>query len=98
MIRAEAMMLLKRHEVELRSLGVASLSLFGSVARGDQNSDSDVDVAVSFDPAAKIGLVRWAGIAGRLEEWLEGKVDMVSEPARGQRFQAEIERDRVVVF
>ena len=79
-------------------MGVSTLSLFGSVARGDQRADSDVDVAVSFVSGARVGLLRWAGIAGWLEDLLGGKVDMISEPARGARFQAEIERDRVLVF
>jgi predicted nucleotidyltransferase len=95
---SEALNRLRRHEPELRDLGVASLSLFGSVARGEQGNQSDVDVAVRFDPAAGVGLFGWAGIAGRLEELLDGKVDMISEPARGARFQAAIDRDRLVVF
>ena len=98
MDRTEAIDRLRAHESELRRLGVASVSLFGSVARGEQSENSDIDVAVSFEPAARIGLIRWAGIAGQLERWLGGKVDVISEPARGQRFQSAIERDRVVVF
>ena len=32
---------------------ICKLALFGSVLRDDFNSDSDVDVLVKFDPAAK---------------------------------------------
>jgi predicted nucleotidyltransferase len=34
---------------ELRKLGVTSLGLFGSYARGEQTADSDVDLLATFD-------------------------------------------------
>lgn len=37
---------LKVHEAELRQLGLISLSLFGSLARGQAAEDSDIDVAM----------------------------------------------------
>ena len=96
--RIEAIRRLKLHEAELRDLGVARLSLFGSVARGEERALSDVDIAVTFASDARAGLLQWARVAGRLEEAIGGKIDMISEPARQPRFQAEIDRDRVVVF
>ncbi|MHC4623249.1 MAG: nucleotidyltransferase family protein [Planctomycetota bacterium] len=38
---------------ELSSLGVRSIGLFGSFAKGDSSSDSDVDILVEFDPEKK---------------------------------------------
>ncbi len=35
---------LRVHEAELRRAGICRLSLFGSVARGDDEADSDVDL------------------------------------------------------
>lgn len=98
MNKIEAIRRLRLHEAELRALGVARLSLFGSVARGEECSASDVDIAIAFAPDARAGLLRWARVAGRLEEAMGSKVDMISEPARQSRFQAAIDRDRVVVF
>jgi predicted nucleotidyltransferase len=43
---------LRSQETELRQAGIRRLSLFGSVASGDAEADSDVDIAVEFDPAA----------------------------------------------
>ena len=37
--------ILRAHEAELREAGIRRLSLFGSVARGDNEADSDVDLA-----------------------------------------------------
>lgn len=52
MIRDEVLNTLRAHEDELRQAGIAGLSLFGSVARGDETPSGDVDVAVRVDPAA----------------------------------------------
>jgi predicted nucleotidyltransferase len=40
---------LKAHADEIRDQGVISLAIFGSRARGDARSDSDLDVLISYD-------------------------------------------------
>ncbi|MBT3070295.1 nucleotidyltransferase domain-containing protein [Rhodomicrobium sp. Az07] len=93
---------LRDQEAELREFGVRSLSVFGSVARGDENDDSDIDVAVTFDPArtprglAYFGLLE--RLQGRLAETLGRDVDLVPEPTTRPSLQNEIDRDRVVAF
>jgi predicted nucleotidyltransferase len=89
---------LSGHERELRALGVKSLALFGSTARGESGPESDVDLAATFDDAARVGLFDFVGIQERLRELLEVPVDLVGEPARKARLQAEIDRDRLRVF
>ncbi|MBV8098016.1 MAG: nucleotidyltransferase domain-containing protein, partial [Verrucomicrobia bacterium] len=44
---------LRAHEAELRQSGLRSLSLFGSVARGEAQTESDIDLAAELDPAAR---------------------------------------------
>ena len=46
MDREQAKATLRAHEPELKAIGVLSASVFGSVARGDAQPDSDVDVVV----------------------------------------------------
>ncbi len=41
---------LRAHADEIREQGVVSLDIFGSRARGDERSDSDLDVVVAYDP------------------------------------------------
>jgi len=41
---------------------IRRLALFGSVLRDDFGPDSDVDVLVEFEPEAKVGLLRLAGM------------------------------------
>ena len=98
MDKATAIARLKAHEAELRALGVERLSLFGSTARGEEGSQSDVDLAARFASVAQVGMFQYAKIADRLEEILTVKVDLVAEPARKARMQIAIDRDRVDVF
>lgn len=37
-------------------------ALFGSRARGDQRAESDTDIMIEFDPAARITVFDYAGL------------------------------------
>lgn len=50
MRRNDAISILSRHEADIRARGVTRLALFGSIARDDARSDSDVDLLVDFEP------------------------------------------------
>jgi uncharacterized protein len=99
MDRAEITERLRANEAVLRAMGVTSLSLFGSVARGEAGPESDVDVAVTLDRSRPMGLFALGGIHERLRDMLGGAcIDVAPEPAQKARFQAEIDRDRVLVW
>ena len=98
MNREQVIARLKAHERELRAAGIAQLSLFGSVARGEAGPDSDVDVAVKLDPTRGIDLFELGGLNIRLEHLLGTPIDLVTEPVRRLRFQERIDRDRILVF
>lgn len=59
----------------LSARGVASLSLFGSVARGDARVESDIDLAI--ETWGKFGLFDLAGVKLHLEERMQRNVDLV---------------------
>jgi len=59
-----------------RANHIRRLALFGSVLRDDFGPDSDVDVLVEFEPEARVGLLRLAGIEIELGELLGRKVDL----------------------
>jgi hypothetical protein len=48
MKREEVLQILAANQERLKALGVKSLDLFGSVARDEARSDSDVDFLVEF--------------------------------------------------
>jgi predicted nucleotidyltransferase len=98
MDKAEALRRLRAREDDLRQMGVAGLSMFGSVARGDETAGSDVDLAVMLSGLEHLTAFDFVAIQQKAEAILETKVDLVSEPARKVRLQAEIDRDRVHVF
>jgi predicted nucleotidyltransferase len=89
---------LRAHEAELRQAGLSSLSLFGSVARGETETESDVDLAAEFDPAARMDLLRLAALERRIAELLGRPVDLLPEPVEKHRLQDQINRDRRRAF
>ena len=89
---------LRAHEAELRQAGLRSLSLFGSVARGETETDSDIDLAAEFDPAARMDLLQLTALERRIAELLGRPVDLLSEPVEKHRLQDQINRDRRRAF
>ena len=53
--------------------------LFGSYARGEERADSDVDLLVTLDSTAKVGLFQYVHIINELKRRLNKNVDMVVE-------------------
>src|SRR5258705_8661443 len=69
--RAAIVTELEAHASEIRMLGVTSLALFGSRARGDERQDSDLDVLIEYDPERLFTLYDLVRV-GRLLEDLTG--------------------------
>lgn len=63
----------------LSHYGASNPRLFGSVARGDAQADSDVDVLVDLEPSGGNALLRIAGIGEEFSRILGVRVDVVSE-------------------
>ena len=59
--------------------GINYLGLFGSVARGEQTKNSDVDLLVKFDKKRKIGLFGLTEVQSEFERRLGRKVDLVTK-------------------
>ena len=62
-----------------RRYQVRELALFGSAARGEARTDSDIDLLVEFLPETHIGLMDYAGLMLDLSKLLGRKVDLVSK-------------------
>jgi uncharacterized protein len=87
---------------ELEALGVTHVSLFGSVARGEQTPASDVDVAIEIReegrPRGLAAIGQLTDIREKLTDALGVAVDLVVEPAFKPRLRQAIERDRFRVY
>ncbi len=96
MNRDTATQILARANPELqRRFGVTRLALFGSTARNEAHSDSDVDVLVAFDGPASAG--RYFGVQFYLEDLLGCPVDLVTEKALRAELKPFIEREAIQV-
>jgi predicted nucleotidyltransferase len=70
---------LARHRADLTRFRVASLALFGSAARSDLGTESDVDMLVTFaGPATFDG---YMDLKAFLEDLLGRKMDLVTSGA-----------------
>jgi uncharacterized protein len=78
MNKADALATLKRFEPALRARGVQRAAVFGSVARGDNRSDSDIDIMVEIDPEAHITVFDYADLKDYIASLFDGPVDVVN--------------------
>jgi hypothetical protein len=77
----EYLELLRLHRAELRGFGVTRVGLFGSVVRGEEQSQSDVDVLVDIEPAKK-DYESFLDLSDYLEGLFKGRrVDLVTTGA-----------------
>jgi predicted nucleotidyltransferase len=86
-----------RYRVQVIALaekrGAHNIRVFGSVARGHQRDDSDIDFLVDFE--AGRSLLDLTGLWTDLEATLGCKVDVVSSRGLKPRMASEVIRDAV---
>lgn len=91
--------LVRQHRPAILALaeryGASDLRLIGSVARGDDRPDSDIDFLVRMNPGRS--LLDRAGLVVALEDLLGCKVDVVNEGGVGPRFLSRISDDLVAL-
>jgi len=90
--RSEIFIILNSLKETLREMGVLRLGLFGSFARGENTSGSDVDVIVSFLPGYK-NYDNFYRLAELLEEQFGRKVEIITEESVSPHLKREIEKD-----
>ena len=93
--KAEALQRILGARHELASLGVTSIGLFGSFARGEETPSSDIDLLVEFAPE-KHSFDNFMDVAFLLEHLLARKVELVTpqalSPYIGPHILREVER------
>lgn len=89
---------LRRHEGEIRALGVEALYLFGSHARDEARPDSDVDLFIDRDPARMRSLFDLMDLCHMLEGILVAKVDVGTRTGLHPVLRGSIEREAVRVL
>ena len=79
MRRDDILRTLREHMTEIRGHGVARLAVFGSVVRGDERPDSDVDILVEF--SVPVGLFEFCRTQRYLGGLLGRTVDLATPDA-----------------
>lgn len=74
----------------------SKIALFGSFARGEDTSRSDIDIMVNFKD--RISLLQLVGIELELSELIGKKVELISERAVNPRIKPYIEKDFQVIY
>ena len=71
--------------------------LFGSFARGDESSLSDVDILVQFDEGG-VSLLKHAAMICELEKILDRLVDIVPEKMLRPRVRESVDQDKKLIY
>jgi len=80
-----------------RKYHVSRLSLFGSVSRGENREDSDLDLLVSFEPGMTPGLGFFM-LQDELQDMLGLPVDLNTPEDLSQHFRDQVIREAQVVY
>ncbi len=80
---------------KLQTFGVKSLAVFGSVARDDVSSQSDVDILVTFEGATTFD--KYMDVKIFIEDQLNCAVDLVIAEALHKRIQPFVLQEAVYV-
>lgn len=89
---------LREHRDELTAAGIVHLRVFGSVARGEANDSSDVDLIAEFDNKKNLTLLDMVGLENRLSELLQVKVDLTPAKTMKQRIRTTADKEAVLAF
>ena len=71
--------------------------LFGSYARNEADSDSDIDILVELDYAQPIGM-KFFGFQAELEDLLNKKVDLVTSDGLSKYVKPFIDKDKILIY
>lgn len=89
---------LRSHETKLRDLGVSHAAVFGSVARGDAEASSDIDILVELDERRPIGVFEYSRLKLYVNEIFDGAADVVNRRTLRPLLRDSILHDAVHAF
>lgn len=95
--REEVLQILSAHQEEFRKLGVKSLALFGSVARNEARSDSDVDLLIEAN-LEKLPAWGLADIRHKLQRLLNREIDLANPNLLKPRIREQILQEAIPIL
>jgi uncharacterized protein len=88
---------IRNHGQSIHDLGVTALFVFGSRARGDHRTDSDLDILVDFDPE-KLSLYDLIGVQHMIEDATGLETHVTTRSSFRKTGSARYEQDLIQVF
>lgn len=89
---------LRGAEAALRARGVDHAALFGSMARGEAGSESDIDILVDLNPDVVRTIFDYAGVKGYIADMFDGAVDVVDREGLKPHVRPSAVADAVYAF
>lgn len=74
------------------------LGVFGSVARDEMRSESDIDLLIRFSPNSKAGYFKLIDIEDEFSQELGRKVDLVTQGALSKYIKDRVYNDLQIVY
>jgi uncharacterized protein len=91
----QVLAILEKHQDQIKSLYVKSLSVFGSVARNEATDNSDIDFLVEFDGATTFD--KYMNLKFFLEDTLGMKIDLATLRSLKPQIKTSVNRDAIRV-
>jgi predicted nucleotidyltransferase len=95
---SEAIETLRRSEQALRQRGVKHAALFGSMARGNNRPDSDIDIMIEVDPNARINVFDYVDLKEYIAGLFDGPVDVVNREGLKSYVRPAVTDDAIYAF
>jgi predicted nucleotidyltransferase len=96
--RERVLRILHEEAPRLRTRGITRLSLFGSIARGEARPESDVDLLIEIESAAKLGFFELHDLQEELGTLLGRPVQFAFGSAMRPWLREWIDEDRIRIF
>jgi uncharacterized protein len=90
--------LLRAHRDDLEKIGVRHADIFGSVARGEERPDSDVDILVDLDPAIVRDLFGYSRVQRTLQDLIGLPIDIARRERLRHDMNDEVTKDSIRAF
>lgn len=72
--------------------------IFGSFARGEERSDSDVDILVKYQSGTRLGLFGISELTEKIENILGRRVDLVEDGTLYPRVEKAVNSEKIMIY
>jgi uncharacterized protein len=97
MTKNEILEILKALKPQYQQDGMNIVGLFGSFARGEEKSDSDVDIVYEIEKGKSFSMFKYLKYLADLEKYLNHKVDLVRAETIKSDLKPYIYKDMIYV-